>query len=137
MKTLIILWIIAIVGVSIMAASFERSGAGYLIFRDYEDGEYIYRNQLNSLINYLAGNINAILNPNRGYYYDWYNESNNLQIVVRWQERYDLPAKGKYGERICYALQPEEGELIDLTDSRWKDHCKVCWRCNALDPIKL
>ena len=69
------------------ASDHERPGAGYLIFQDYEDGEYIYKNQLNSLINYLAGNINAIWNPNRCYYYDWYNETNNLQIVVRWRER--------------------------------------------------
>ena len=61
---------------------YERPGAGFLIFRDYENGEYIYRNQLDSLINYLGGNINAIWKPNRSYYYDWFNESNNLQIVI-------------------------------------------------------
>ena len=115
----------------------ERPGVGYLIFRDYEDGEYIYKNQLNSLINYLAGNINAIWNPNRRYYYDWYNESNNLQIVIRWRKNHDLPIKGKYGERICYTLDSENGELIDLTDPKWKDHYKFCWRCNRLHAIKL
>ena len=70
-----------------MATVFDGEQSGDLIFRDYEDGKYIYRNQLNSLRNYLAGNINAIWKPNRGYYYDWYNEFNNLQIVVRWRER--------------------------------------------------
>ena len=64
-----------------MASASERPGAGYLIFQDYENGQYIYRNQLNSLLNYLAGNVIAIWNPNRSYYYDWPNESNNLQIV--------------------------------------------------------
>ena len=85
-----------------MATAFDREQAGHLIFQDYEDGEYTYKNQLSSLINYLAWNINAIWNPNRSYYYDWYNESNNLQIVVRWRERETLEPKGKYGERICY-----------------------------------
>ena len=37
---------------------------GDSIFREYEDGKYIHKNQLNRLINYLAGNINAIWNPN-------------------------------------------------------------------------
>ena len=120
-----------------MATVFDGEQSGDLIFRDYEDGKYIYRNQLNSLRNYLAGNINAIWKPNRGYYYDWYNESNNLQIVVRWRERQTLEPKGKYGERICYIRLQEEGELIDLTDPFWKDHCKTCWRCNSLDAIKL
>ena len=117
------------------AFNYERPGAGYLIFRDYENGEYIYRNQLESLTNYLAGNISAIWNPNRAYYYDWYNESNNLQIVVRWRQRKDLPPRGKYGERICYTRFPEDGEVIDLTIC--KDHFKVCYRCNKLDAVKL
>ena len=117
------------------ASDFERPG--YLIFRDYQNGEYIYKNQLNSLINYLAGKINAIWNPNRGYYYDWYDESNNLQIVVRWRKNHDLALKGKYGERICYTIDSENGELIDLTDPKWKDHSKVCWRCNTLHAVKL
>ena len=119
------------------ASDYERPGAGYLIFQDYENGEYIYRNQLNSLLNYLAGNVIAIWNPSSSYYRDWQNESNNLQIVVRWRERYDLPAKGKYGERICYTLDPKKGELIDLTDLSKKDHSKICWRCNTLDAVKL
>ena len=117
------------------ASNFERPG--YLIFQDYEDGEYIYRNQVNSLLNYLAGNVIAIWNPNRSYYHDWQNESNNLQIVINWRERWGFPAKAKYGERICYTLNPKIGEVIDLTDSRWKDHKKICWRCNTLDAVKL
>ena len=115
------------------ASDYERPRASYLIFRDYENGEYIYKNQLNSLINYLAGNINAIWNPNRSYYYNWYNESNNLQIVVRWRERQTFEPKGKYGERIYYTRLRKEGELIDLTDPKWKGHYKVCWRCNRID----
>ena len=120
-----------------MATVFDCELSGHLIFQDYEDKKYIHKNQLNSLINYLAGNINAIWNPNRGYYYDWYNESNNLQIVVRWRERQTFEPKGKYGERICYTRLREEGELIDLTDPFWKGHCKTCWRCNKLDGVKL
>ena len=75
------------------ASDLERPRVGYLIFQDYEDEKYICRNQLKSLLNYLAGNVIAIWNPNRSYYRDWQNESNNLQIVVRWRERYDLPGK--------------------------------------------
>ena len=120
-----------------MATVFDGELSGHLIFRGYEDGKYIHKNQLNSLINYLAGNINAIWNPNRGYYYDWYNESANLQIVVRWRKNHDLQLKGKYGERICYTLDSENGELIDLTNIKYRDHHKTCWKCNRLDAIKL
>ena len=81
-----------------MATPFDCEQPDHMIFRDFEDGKYIYKNQLNSLINYLAGNTNEIGNPNRGYYYDWYNESANLQIVIRWRKDHDLPINGKYGE---------------------------------------
>ena len=108
------------------ASDFEHPGASYLIFQDYGDGEYIYRNQVNSLLNYLAGNVIAIWNPNRSYYRDWQNESNNLQIVINWRERWGFTAQAKYGERICYTLNPKIVEVIDLTDSRWKDHKKIC-----------
>ena len=115
------------------ASDFERPRAGFLIFRDYEAGKYIYRNEVHSLLNYVAGNIISIWNPNRSFYYDWQNESNNLQIVINWRENWGFPAKGKYGERICYTLDPKKGEVIDLTDSRWKNHTKICWRCSTLE----
>ena len=105
-------------------SDFERPRAGFLVFRNYEVGKYIYRNELDSLLNYIAGNIISIWNPNRSFYYDWQNESNNLQIVINWRENLGFPAKGKYGERICYTLDPKKGEVIDLTDSRWKNHTK-------------
>ena len=99
----------AIVGVfiGIIMATNDCERAGYLIFKDYEDGKFIFKNEQNNLINYLCGNINAYWNPNRCYYYDWYNESSNLCIVTRWRERQVVAPKGKYGERICYSCLPE------------------------------
>ena len=107
---------IAFVRVFIMAtaATEKKEKAGYLVFKDYENGQYIPKHEVNNLINYLAGNINAYWSPNRSYYYNWYNESNQLLIVIRWRENNSLKPIGKYGERICYTLNPERGELIDL-----------------------
>ena len=109
---------------------------GHLIFKDYEDGKFIFKHEQNNLINYICGNINAYWNPNRWYHYEWYNESSNLCIVTRWRERQALALKGKYRERICYNRLPE-GELIDLTVPFYKDHFKVCYRCNSLKAMKL
>ena len=124
-----------IVGVCI-GTIMESERLGYQIFEDYENEKFIYKNEQKSLINYLCGNINAYWNPNRWYYYEWYNESSNLCIVTRWQKQQGQPKKGKYGERICYNRY-SEGEIIDLTDPNYKDHCKICYRCNSLNAVKL
>ena len=66
---------------SIMAESCERFG--FQIFKDYENGQFIYKHEFRTLTNYLCGNVNADYSPNRWYYSDWYNESSNLYMVAR------------------------------------------------------
>ena len=128
--------VIAEVCIGVTMASNDCEYLGFEIFRDYEDGKFIYKHEQHNLINYLCGNINAYWNPNRWYFYEWYNESSNLCIVTRWRERDSLALKGKYGERICYS-RTSEGELIDLTEPSYKDHCKTCYRCNRLKAVKF
>ena len=114
-----------------------RSNIGFYIFRDYEDGKYIYEDQLESLIDYLVGNVSSYYSPNRSYYQDWYNECNNLQMVIRWRKNHGFgEGLGKYGERVCYKFFTNDGEVIDLTKPKFKDHAKDC-TCNKLDAIKL
>ena len=115
----------------------SRPTQGFEIFRDYEDSKFIYRDQLRALICYLIGNVNEYYSPNRSYYQDWLHESNNLQIVIRWREEEGYEGKGKYGERICYSVDKENGELIDLTKKGFKNHTKTCQSCNRLEAIRL
>ena len=126
-----------IVEVYMAASHFTRPTTGFLIFRDYEDGKYIHEDQLEILIDYLAGNVSSYYAPNRSYYQNWYNEFNNLQMVIRWRKNHGLgEGMGKYGERICYKLFTDHGEVIDLTKPQFKDHTKNC-TCNTLDAIRL
>ena len=60
----------------------NRPTQGFENFKDYEDSKFIYRDQLHALICYLCGNLNAYYSPNRSYYQDWLDESNDLQIVI-------------------------------------------------------
>ena len=115
----------------------SRPIQGFQIFRDYEDSKFIYRDQLHALICHLCGNVNAPYSPNRSYYQDWLDETNDLQIVIRWGERKGLTGLGKYGERICYTINKENGELIDLTKKEFKNHTKTCQSCNRLEAIRL
>ena len=85
-------------------ASDKQPKAEYLIFQDYEKGEYIWKDQFNNLINYIAGNINAYWNPNRYFYYNWYNESSQLLIVIRWRENNNFSPSGKYGSEFATCL---------------------------------
>ena len=116
----------------------NRPTEGFLIFRDYEDSKYIYKEQLHALICYLIGNVSSYYSPNRSYYQDWLDESNNLQIVVRWREINGLQGMGKYGERICYKIHKDHGELIDLTKPQFKNHREHGYcSCNKLEAIRL
>ena len=116
----------------------NRPTEGFLIFRDYEDSKYIYKEQLHALICYLIDNVSSYYSPNRSYYQDWLDESNDLQIVVRWRERNGLRGMGKYGERICYKIHKDHGELIDLTKPQFKNHRERGYcSCNKLEAIRL
>ena len=117
-----------------MAESGERFG--YEIFKDYENGLYIYKNEFKKLTNYLCGNIYSDYSPNRGHSSDWYNENSNLLIVARWRKHNKQAYRAKYGERVCH-MRYSEGEIIDLTHPDYKDHCKICYRCSKLRVIKL
>ena len=117
---------------------FTRPTEGFLIFRDYEGGKYIFRDQCHALICYLIGNAQSYYSPNRSYYQDWLDESNDFQIVIRWRERHALQGMGKYGERICYKNDKDHGELIDLTKPEFKHHKKDSYcNCNKLEAIRL
>ena len=115
----------------------SRPRQGFEIFRDYEDSKFIYKDQRHALICYLCGNVNAPYSPNRSYYQNWLDETNNLQIVIRWREGQGLPGLGRYGERICYSINKENGQLIDLTKSGFRNHIKTCQSCNRLEAIRL
>ena len=112
-----------------MTESAERFG--FEIFKDYENGKFIYKNEFKKLSNYLCGNINADYSPNRGYYYDWYCKSSNLYIVARWRKHNGQPYGAKYGERLC-KFKYSEGEITNLTKPEYKNHTKQCYYCSSL-----
>ena len=114
------------------AASDEKSRHGFVIFEDYEAEKYIPEYEYENLRNYLAGHLNAIWNPNRAYYYQWYNECNNLYIVMQWRKSNGFLPTGKYGERICYTFDPSTGAIIDLTQAKYKNHSEICYKCSKL-----
>ena len=58
----------------------------YLIFEKYENGKQITENEIPKLIDYLAAQLTS-WSPNRGYFQAWYNECNNLQIVINWRKK--------------------------------------------------
>ena len=119
-------------------SNLSRITEGFLIFRDYEDSKYIFRDQLHALICYLIGNVDSYYSPNRAYYQDWLDESNDLQIVIRWWERHGLKGMGKYAEQICFKIDKDNGELIDLTKLQFKNHSESSYcSCNKLEAIRL
>ena len=102
----------------------------YLIFENYENGQPIEEDKVPKLIDYLAAQLTSWL-PNRGYFQAWYNECNNLQIVINWRKKKYGVGFGKCGERVCYK-NAQGGKIVDL--SKDKNHIKnnAC-TCNFLD----
>ena len=103
---------------------------GFIIFKKYELGKSIRESEIDKLIDYLAGQFIS-WSPNKSYYSAWYNECNNLQIVIIWRRKKCGLGYGSVGERVCYK-NSEDGQIVDLFKD--KDHIKQnnC-NCNKLD----
>ena len=119
-----------------MSSFIVKTKNGYEIFNDYISGKFIYDCQLQPLNRYISANIISDYVPNRSYYQDWQNESNNLQIVIRWREKNSLLPVGKYGERICSNIQAAEA-VIDLTKKEHLHHNEICNSCNKIQAVPL
>ena len=104
---------------------------GFNIFEDYSNGKYIPSYEFEPLKNYIAGQLTGDWSPNKGYYYQWYNESNNIYQVLQWRRANGFQPVAKYGERICTTLS-KSGALIDLTESKHASHFEICYSCSKL-----
>ena len=113
-----------------MATNSENSQRhGFQIFEDFEKRKYIFEDELEILSNYLAGQMNSYRNPNRAFYYERYSQCGDLFRVIEWRKENGFQRSGKYGERICHTFS-HSGALIDLTESKNKDHASVCYSCS-------
>ena len=72
------------------------------IFKDFEAGKMIYQNEFRKLSNYLSAQVVADWNPNRGFYYHYYNLFSQIQIVARWRHKHGRINGAKIGGRVCY-----------------------------------
>ena len=102
---------------------------GFIIFERYRMGRMIKEHEINKLRDYLAGQFIS-WSPNKSYYADWYNECNNLFIVINWRKKNFGVGCGSVGERVCYKNSAEQ--IVDLFLD--KDHIKKnnC-NCNKLE----
>ena len=120
--------------VDIMASNSElwfTPRQGFQIFEDFEQGKYIYEDELEILSNYIAGQLNSYWNPNRAFYYKRYSQCGDLFRVNEWRKTNGFSKGGKCGERICTTFS-SSGALIDLTENKHKDHRSVCYKCLPL-----
>ena len=103
--------------------------ASFVIFEKYEKGQQIKEYEISKLVDYLAGQLIS-WSPNKGYYQEWYNECNNLCIVINWRKKKYGQGFGKYGERVCNK-NAQGGQIVDLSKDR--NHIKNtnCY-CNTL-----
>ena len=55
---------------------------GFQLLELFENGCYIYEDQITELVNYICHNLNSDYSPNYRYYEKCYNYCNKLRIVV-------------------------------------------------------
>ena len=72
----------------------------YLLFEAFERGDYIPREQIKKITNYISGQLIS-WSPNRSYYEAQYNYATKLYIVCDWKKTKGLPALARKGEAIC------------------------------------
>ena len=73
----------------------------FRLFEAFERREYIHRDDLPILTNYVCGNINSDYSLNRSYCYEQFNYVSKLKIVCMWKLRHGLPTVSCKGEAIC------------------------------------
>ena len=72
----------------------------YLLFEAFERGDYIPREQIKKIRNYISGQLISC-SPNRSYYEAQYNYATKIYIVYDWKKTKGLPALAKKEEAIC------------------------------------
>ena len=60
-------------------------------YKAFENYEYVYKDDLNEIQNYICGNLNS-WSPNRSYWYKQYNICTKLYDVCKWREKKRFPA---------------------------------------------
>ena len=58
----------------------------YLLFEAFERGDYIPREQIKKITNYISGQLIS-WSPNRSYYKAQYNYATKLYIVCNWKKK--------------------------------------------------
>ena len=66
----------------------------YLLFEAFERGDYIPREQIKKITNYISGQLIS-WSPNRSYYEAQYNYATKLYIVFDWKKTKSLLALAK------------------------------------------
>ena len=95
-------------------------------FEKYRNFQLINETELDIVINYICGHLNADYTFNYGYWYDMYCYTTKSKIVIRYRKRKgENPALVKLGECIC------EGEVIDFLKNPNKK-CNCSHGCSSV-----
>ena len=93
--------------------------AGFQIFKQFQEKEYIHEKDFKGLVNYICANIQSDYSPNCWYYQRMYRYCSKLCIVKDWRKRNNLPPVAKYGKMICY----NEKTLIKFFEDLSHEEC--------------
>ena len=87
------------------------------MFTRFENEEYINKEDLKYVNDYVCGNLNSDYCPNYKYWYNQYGYATKAFIVCRWREKRGLQPVAKWGEAIC------ENELVNFFKDEKHKNC--------------
>ena len=88
----------------------------WAMFEEYENGNYISRESLELVGNFICGNLNG-WSPNKSYYYTQWNYLIKFHEVYAWRKKHGFRLIDKKGEAIC------GGELVNFFADEKHKNC--------------
>ena len=89
----------------------------YALFKKFKNEEYVSKNDLTQIADYICGNLNN-WTPNYHYWYNMYSYTSKAYIVCRWREERGHQPITKWGEAIC------KNNLIDFFQDKTHQKCE-------------
>ena len=89
----------------------------YALFKKFKNEEYVSKNDLTQIADYICGNLNN-WTPNYHYWYNMYSYTSKAYIVCRWREKRGHRPIAKWGEAIC------KNNLIDFFQDKTHQKCE-------------
>ena len=84
------------------------------LFEKYRNFEFVNANELDSIVDYICGNLNSSFPSNYPYWYDMYSYTTKTRIVIKHKQEKNELAIARLGQCVC------ENEVVNFLENENK-----------------